>query len=373
MAAWTTDEIDCGQHRHLGTEEALVLVQLPGREGHDRLVGDLVELPQAEEVVEHLGLDDLGRLRHPDPLGEPGELDRGRHRDEVAIAFGKAAVDGDQAVFGVVRVACDLGGRSVGQLLGRADQDGPCLELEEAAALDLRRRGGGRSGYRATTAGARRSSTRGLEESHPAIMRRSSAIGRSIERPGRRGTHSYGSGRWRSARRSPARTAMSSRFSGGASGHAQRGSNAHDGWNGEIEVDDERAGRRVATQVRALGGIDEVPARGVRLVAVRRVAERDEQPARVTGHPEDRERAGALQRRGSRPARRGRMRGSRLFEARRARPRALFGSSRANAPGAGGGAGSMTTSKRRFGSWSKCAASNVALAAGGTGDCGCSL
>jgi hypothetical protein len=32
------------------------------------------------------------------------------------------------------------------------------------------------------------------------------------------------------AMRSPARTGMSSQFSGGASGHAQRGSNAHDGW-----------------------------------------------------------------------------------------------------------------------------------------------
>ena len=30
--------------------------------------------------------------------------------------------------------------------------------------------------------------------------------------------------------RSPARTSVSSRFSGGASGQAQRGSNAHDGW-----------------------------------------------------------------------------------------------------------------------------------------------
>src|SRR5688572_27731577 len=35
--------------------------------------------------------------------------------------------------------------------------------------------------------------------------------------------------------RSPARTARSSRFSGGASGHAHRGSKAHDGWKAKLK------------------------------------------------------------------------------------------------------------------------------------------
>ena len=48
----------------------------------------------------------------------------------------------------------------------------------------------------------------------------------------------------------------------------------------------------------------------------------------------------------------------------------LLGSSRAKAPGAGGGAGSITTSKRRLGSWSKWSARKVARSLDGTGDCG---
>ena len=96
-----------------------------------------MELSQAEEVVEHLGLDDLGRLRHPDPVGEAGELDRGRHRDEVAIALGERRIDRDEAVLGHVDLDGDAAGGIVGQAVGRADQDHPGIELEQSTAGDL--------------------------------------------------------------------------------------------------------------------------------------------------------------------------------------------------------------------------------------------
>ena len=75
MAAWHDRRDRLRQHRHVRPEQALVLVQLAGREVDDRLERDAVQRPQAEEVVERLGLDDLGRLGHPDPLGQPGHLD----------------------------------------------------------------------------------------------------------------------------------------------------------------------------------------------------------------------------------------------------------------------------------------------------------
>src|SRR3954447_23623136 len=58
----------------------------------------------------------------------------------------------------------------------------------------------------------------------------------------------------------------------------------------EVEVDDERARRRIAAEVGALRRIDEVAAGRVRLGAVRFVTKRDEDAARVAGHPEDGER-----------------------------------------------------------------------------------
>ena len=102
-----------------------------------------VELSQAEEVVEHLGLDDLGRLGHPDPVGEPGELDRRRHRDEIAVALGQGVVDGDQSVLGCLVAPArlgDLGDGGVGQRLGRGDEDDARVELEEAAVDDVHRK-----------------------------------------------------------------------------------------------------------------------------------------------------------------------------------------------------------------------------------------
>src|SRR3954454_8812592 len=58
----------------------------------------------------------------------------------------------------------------------------------------------------------------------------------------------------------------------------------------EVEVDDEGAGGRIAAEVGALRRIDEVAAGRVCLGAVRFVTERDEDAARVAGHPEDGER-----------------------------------------------------------------------------------
>ena len=115
----------------------------PCREGDDRLERHRVELSQAEEVVEHLGLDDLGRLGHPDPVGQPGQLDRRRHRDEIAVALGQGVVDGHQSVLGCpgtpVRLG-DLGDGRVGQCLGRRDEDDAGVELEEAAVDDVHRK-----------------------------------------------------------------------------------------------------------------------------------------------------------------------------------------------------------------------------------------
>ena len=114
-----------------------------GRERDDRLERHRVELPQAEEVVEHLGLDDLGRLGHPDPVGEPGELDRRRHRDEIAVALGQGVVDGHQSVLGCLAAPVrlgDLGDDRVGQRIGRRDEDDARVQLEDAAVDDVHRK-----------------------------------------------------------------------------------------------------------------------------------------------------------------------------------------------------------------------------------------
>ena len=293
------------EHRHVRAEQALVLVQLAGVDVDDRLERDLVQLPEAEEVVEHLGLDDLGRLGHADPLGEAGQLDRGGHRDEVAVALGQGLVERDQAVLGPVGGLGDLGGERVGQGLGRADQDDARIELEHAPAFDERSESAHEPDVARPEEPFRRGSARrGGQEPHAGILRPAAWPSRGATVPVVMVRWS-GAIRWgpvrsgaapsrrQALRRSPARIGRSRRFSGGASGQAQRGSKAHDGWNGEVEVDDERAARRVATEVGALGRIDEVAAGGVRLLAVRAVAERDEEAARVARHPEDRERARA--------------------------------------------------------------------------------
>ena len=124
-----------GQHRHLRAEQALVLVQLQRRQVDDRLERHPVQRPEAEEVVEHLGLDDLGRLRHPDPVREAAELDGGRGRDQVAVGLGQRPVDHDEAVLGVSCPIGDLLDQAlVAEGSGRGDQHGPRLELDGPGA-----------------------------------------------------------------------------------------------------------------------------------------------------------------------------------------------------------------------------------------------
>src|SRR4051812_35477930 len=62
----------------------------------------------------------------------------------------------------------------------------------------------------------------------------------------------------------------------------------------KVEVDRDGARFSVATEIRPLGRVNEVAARGIRLDAVRCVTERDEEAARVTRHPEDRKGASAV-------------------------------------------------------------------------------
>src|SRR5215213_6114835 len=54
---------------------------------------------------------------------------------------------------------------------------------------------------------------------------------------------------------------------------------------GKVEVEDERPCLAIAAEVRALRRVEEVAAGAVRLRAVRGVAEREEQTARVALHP----------------------------------------------------------------------------------------
>ena len=75
-------------------------IELAGLQLDDRLVGDRVDVPEGEEVVEHLRLDDVARLGHPDPLGQAGLLDGRGQADEVALALGQRRVQGHEAVGG---------------------------------------------------------------------------------------------------------------------------------------------------------------------------------------------------------------------------------------------------------------------------------
>ena len=102
IAACTTAD-RLREHRHLRAEQAFVLVQLARCQLDDRLERDAVQGPQAEEVVERLGLHDLRGLGHPDPVGEAGQLHRGGQGDQVAVGLGERVVDRDEAVLGPFR------------------------------------------------------------------------------------------------------------------------------------------------------------------------------------------------------------------------------------------------------------------------------
>ena len=224
------------QHRHVRAEQALVLVQPPRGELDDRLERDPVELPQAEEVVEHLGLDDLGGLGHPDPLGEAGQLHRRGHRDQVAVALRERVVDRDEAVLGPVGATCDVVGEALRELVGGADEDHPGLEVEDSPFVQTRCHAAHEADVARPQEALVAHSPRRREEPHGPIMRPCPA-GPWHPPVTLRMVRSYGLIPLPQAagRRSPARIAMSSRFSGGASGHAQRGSKAHDGWNAKLK------------------------------------------------------------------------------------------------------------------------------------------
>ena len=104
------------------------------RELDDRLERDLVDVAQAEEVVERLHLDELARRRHPDPVGEARQLDRLGHRGDVALALLEGRVEVDEAVRRGVDLLRDRRRPRVGQLRRRPDDDHPGFELEHASA-----------------------------------------------------------------------------------------------------------------------------------------------------------------------------------------------------------------------------------------------
>ena len=103
----------------------------------DRLEGDRVQLAEAEEVVEHPGLDELRRLAHPDPIRESGRLDRGRQGEQVPVAFRQGRIDGHDPVVRVAHLVRDLLGDRVGQQVGRGDQDGAGVEFQDACARQI--------------------------------------------------------------------------------------------------------------------------------------------------------------------------------------------------------------------------------------------
>jgi hypothetical protein len=120
------------EHRHLGPEQALVLVELARRELDDRLELDRVLVAEVEEVVERLRLDNLRRLGHSDPVRESGQLDGGRQGDDVSVALGEGAVDRDEAEVGGPNAARDLADEQVGQVAGGGDDRAARLEVQDA-------------------------------------------------------------------------------------------------------------------------------------------------------------------------------------------------------------------------------------------------
>ena len=124
-------------------------------------------------------------------------------------------------------------------------------------------------------------------------------------------------------RRSPARISRPSRFSGGASGHAQRGSNAHDGWVAKLKSRISVAGRlgdaevvrswrhrpgsgrrrtsRCRSSRRGTGGTARRHSRLIQNTDSRLLAARERQPDRAD--PAERQRVGAAVRQLQRRAR----------------------------------------------------------------------
>ncbi len=249
------------KHRHDRSEEALVLMERTRVEFDDRLVGDPVQVAQAEEVVERLGLDDGGGLGHADPIGQAGCLDGCRECHQIAVRLGQRGVDRHHPVARLVRVDGDIVSQGFGQQSCRGDEDGTGVELEDTGILQLGRepaheagvarpeqaligeaarwreqsQASGSSSMRRRSPGHRRGPYTGPHLMLPCLSRargRPRVRGDPVPWSHRRTADRSLDGRsaMRQRNRSPAWIGMSSLFSGGASGHAQRGSNAQDGW-----------------------------------------------------------------------------------------------------------------------------------------------
>ena len=290
------------EHRHVRPEEALVFVQLAAGQLDDRLEGDGVERAQAEEVVERLGLDDLGRLGHADAVRETGHLDGGREGHQVAVRLRQRVVDRDEAVLGCARLPGDRARDELGQLARRARSRSRPSRARGREHPARATRADARTGCRATTAGARRwgggdwrrgarDSTAGRLATAPPTRRRRARA--SCPRAPSRGAPCRGSRRRRylrplgRLRQALTRTdleveAVLRRRERTGPARVERARRLRR----EIEVEDERPVRRVRagsrSEVGALRRIDQVAARAVGRLAIGGVTERDEDPARST-------------------------------------------------------------------------------------------
>ena len=125
------------EHRHVRPEQALVLVELAGRQLDDRLERDLVDVPQVEEVVERLGLDDLASTG-PSRSGRPART--AETASDIAAMWrspsGSEASRSTRPYAGEWTWAAISLAAGVGQLGRRPDDDDPGLELQDSGPFD---------------------------------------------------------------------------------------------------------------------------------------------------------------------------------------------------------------------------------------------
>ena len=101
---------------------------------------------QAEEVIQHPILDESGGLRHPDPLGEAGRLDRCGQGHQIAVPLGQGRIHRHQAVAIGADFTRDLRGPDVRDRARWADDDGTRIELQDTGAPSTRRESMGEAG-----------------------------------------------------------------------------------------------------------------------------------------------------------------------------------------------------------------------------------
>ena len=125
----------CWVARDVRPEQALVLMQLARGQVNDRLEVDVVS-PDREEQVEHLRLDRLDRLAHPDPVRNARQLDCGGQRVKILLRLGQARVHLHKAVIGAAARAGDFGSNGLGKRLDRGDETGARPQFKDAAVRD---------------------------------------------------------------------------------------------------------------------------------------------------------------------------------------------------------------------------------------------